>query len=69
MLYSGFLSQIDLKLENILIDKDDNLKVCDLGWAVHNIGNSRNTICGTIDCNFSNEFLNNMYRSCTRNRG
>jgi len=39
----------DLKLENILIDKDDNLKVCDFGWAVHNVSNTRNTICGTID--------------------
>jgi len=39
----------DLKLENILIDKDDNLKIGDFGWAVHNINNSRTTICGTID--------------------
>lgn len=39
-----------MKLENILIDKDDNLKICDFGWAVHNVGNVRTTICGTIDC-------------------
>ena len=39
-----------MKLENILIDKDDNLKVCDFGWALHNVSNTRNTFCGTIDC-------------------
>jgi len=56
---------LDLKLENILIDKDDNLKIGDFGWAVHNINNSRNTICGTIDCISHLNFELMLKRSCS----
>jgi len=39
----------DLKLENVLIDENDDLKICDFGWSVHTVENKRETICGTID--------------------
>jgi len=39
----------DLKLENILLDDNDDLKISDFGWAVHSISDKRETICGTID--------------------
>jgi len=39
----------DLKPENLLIDENDNVKLCDFGWCVElNIG-SRNTFCGTYE--------------------
>ena len=31
----------DIKPENILLDKNFNIKVCDLGWAAHNIHDKR----------------------------
>lgn len=27
----------DLKPENLLLDKDHNIKICDLGWVVEGI--------------------------------
>lgn len=42
---------LDLKLENILIDENDDIKIADFGWAVHSkIYNKRNTLCGTFQC-------------------
>lgn len=38
----------DIKMENILIDEDLNLKLGDFGWSVHSPNNNvRNTFCGT----------------------
>jgi aurora kinase/aurora kinase A len=39
----------DLKLENILLDANDDTKIGDFGWTVHSIEDKRGTICGTID--------------------
>ncbi|CEG73577.1 hypothetical protein RMATCC62417_08931 [Rhizopus microsporus] len=39
----------DLKLENILISKDESLKISDFGWAVHDPKPRRKTFCGTLD--------------------
>lgn len=39
----------DIKPENLLIDEEDNIRLCDFGWCIeHEIGN-RNTFCGTIE--------------------
>ncbi|MEN2495696.1 MAG: hypothetical protein MHMPM18_000291 [Marteilia pararefringens] len=39
----------DLKLENILVGKDGELKVSDFGWSVHAPSSRRKTMCGTVD--------------------
>lgn len=39
----------DLKPENCLIDQNDNIKLCDFGWAVQVCSKSRNTFCGTYE--------------------
>lgn len=28
----------DIKLENLLLDSDDNIKLCDFGWAISENG-------------------------------
>lgn len=38
----------DIKLENILLDKDLNPKLSDFGWSVHSLNNPRRSFCGTI---------------------
>lgn len=39
----------DIKMENILIDFNDNVKICDFGFAkYYDKNNLKNTICGTI---------------------
>lgn len=38
----------DIKLENILFNKDYDVKISDFGWAVHNPG-CRKTFCGTME--------------------
>ena len=38
----------DIKLENILLDKENNPKLSDFGWAVHAPSNPRSSFCGTI---------------------
>lgn len=37
----------DLKPENLLLDKDNNIKICDLGWVVEGINDIHQTFCGT----------------------
>ncbi|OXB72390.1 UNVERIFIED_CONTAM: hypothetical protein H355_012862 [Colinus virginianus] len=40
----------DLKLENLLLDKDGVLKIADLGWCTTILGKRRNfNFCGTLD--------------------
>ena len=39
----------DLKLENILLDNDNRIKVADFGCAVHSLKNRRRSFCGTVD--------------------
>jgi serine/threonine protein kinase len=38
----------DVKLENILLDRDGHVKLADLGWAVRS-KKRRNTLCGTVE--------------------
>jgi len=39
----------DLKPENLLLDKDLNIKICDLGWIVEGIHQTHTTFCGTYE--------------------
>lgn len=39
----------DLKLENILLSADDQVKLADWGSSVHARGHRRRTMCGTLD--------------------
>ena len=35
--------------ENLLLDNDFNIKLCDFGWAGENIHQKRSTFCGTYE--------------------
>ena len=37
-----------MKPENILLDSQGNVKVCDFGWSAETV-DARNTFCGTYD--------------------
>ena len=39
----------DLKPENLLLDQDDNIRLCDFGWCVDMSKGSRVTFCGTYE--------------------
>ena len=46
---NGFVHR-DIKPENILIDNEDNVKLCDFGWCVNLLQNEkRTTFCGTFE--------------------
>lgn len=38
----------DIKLENILLDKNSSPMLCDFGWAVHKVDGLRKSFCGTV---------------------
>lgn len=39
----------DIKPENLLLGHDDQLKIADFGWSVHEPNSLRTTLCGTMD--------------------
>ncbi|KAL4429547.1 hypothetical protein ABPG74_014322 [Tetrahymena malaccensis] len=39
----------DIKPENLLLDVNDNIKLCDFGWCAEITKNRRNTLCGTFE--------------------
>lgn len=39
----------DIKPENLLLGNDDQLKIADFGWSVHEPNSLRTTLCGTMD--------------------
>jgi serine/threonine protein kinase len=48
-LHENNLIHRDIKPENLLLDSNDNVKLCDFGWCIElEIGN-RKTFCGTIE--------------------
>jgi serine/threonine protein kinase len=48
-LHENNLIHRDIKPENLLIDKHDNIKLCDFGWCVDMSKGSRITFCGTYE--------------------
>lgn len=40
----------DIKPENLLLGHDDQLKIADFGWSVHEPNSLRTTLCGTMVC-------------------
>jgi len=48
-LHENQLIHRDIKPENCLIDKSDNVKLCDFGWTVEISKGERITFCGTYE--------------------
>lgn len=48
-LHENQLIHRDIKPENCLIDKNDNIKLCDFGWTVEASKGERITFCGTYE--------------------
>lgn len=48
-LHENNLIHRDLKPENCLVDKNNNIKICDFGWTVDASQGTRATFCGTYE--------------------
>jgi serine/threonine protein kinase len=53
-----------LKPENLLIDSDGNIKVCDFGWSAMTDNDDRNTFCGTLDYMAPEVMKGEKYSKC-----
>ena len=53
----------DVKLENLLIDKDHKIKLCDFGWCSDARDNKRNILCGTYEY-MAPEVVKSQYYGC-----
>ena len=53
----------DLKMENLLLDKRGNVKMCDFGWSVKQtqMKELRETYCGTLEMMAPEIYGNRMY--------
>jgi serine/threonine protein kinase len=47
--------------ENLLLDDDLNIKLCDFGWATSQINCMRSTFCGTYEYMAPEMVLENRY--------
>eukprot|EP01016_Furgasonia_blochmanni_P003443 TRINITY_DN11352_c0_g1_i2.p1 TRINITY_DN11352_c0_g1~~TRINITY_DN11352_c0_g1_i2.p1 ORF type:complete len:361 (+),score=54.78 TRINITY_DN11352_c0_g1_i2:61-1083(+) len=48
-LHKSNIMHRDLKPENILLDRQHNVKLCDLGWCTEISDGKKNTFCGTFE--------------------
>ena len=63
-LHSNNLVHRDLKPENLLLDSNNNLKLCDFGWCTEISFGNRDTICGTCEY-MAPEIINEQPYNCS----
>ncbi|KAM3146232.1 hypothetical protein pb186bvf_001577 [Paramecium bursaria] len=51
----------DIKPENLLLDANNDIKICDFGWCAENINQKRKTFCGTYEYMAPEIVMDTMY--------